>query len=199
MKSLSETLVYEIEIEVRKDGKLIEKRRLKGNSWTQNLYNHIKALIYGWSVSNVHTTPDGYTQQVYVDTAGNTHKLHATCCQNSYCGCNAGQGATFGLVIGSGTKPFSKDDVDLEAQYGTDVFDYGSHSISEPEAFKLVISRTFTNISDEEKTINEIGLKARLCAYYNTMITLLLARDVLDTPVSVPPGATATIRYIMTL
>lgn len=103
---------------------------------------------------------------------------------------------SFGLLVGRSDEPFHINDIDL--------FDLVKHGNSsgqlyyQPQAkpvvsyssdkFKATHQRIFNNNTTEDIVIKEVGLSMRT----NSFATLM-TRDVLDAPVTVPPGAQLTV------
>jgi hypothetical protein len=117
-------------------------------------------------------------------------------------GALAPQGSSDGIQVGNGTTPTSWNDYKLASiiPHNPAVLIYGAMTYvgivdeSNGGYFKLV--RTFTNNSSNVITITEVGLTARVVTG-DGISQVLLARDLLTTPIILAPGATATIRYII--
>lgn len=112
----------------------------------------------------------------------------------------------YGIVIGSGSKPYSPDDYSLEQKYDTTMFEYGDTIVSPPVigtgSISFSISRQFKNITQAPLDIREVGLVAGYYWQYISQfgptlkrVLMLIARDVLSSPVTVQPQSTVTAKY----
>jgi len=114
---------------------------------------------------------------------------------------------SYGIVVGSGTKPVVISDYNLASKIshgtGSGQLDYNpttvddlviDTSVSPPVAI-IRMRRTFTNLSGANVTINEVGLIAAL--HTGGSLYYLAARDVLPQTYTVPPNATATVIVTM--
>ncbi len=116
---------------------------------------------------------------------------------------------SYGILIGSGTLANTKNTYDLTAKYphgdGVGYFNYGDTTFSVYTATSeptqaISISRTFVNNSTQSQSIIEVGLAVKK-AYYDTdtgttrAATILIIRDVLATPVSVPAAGSVAWTY----
>ena len=132
------------------------------------------------STSAVHAemNPFCYSTNVY---SANTSQLLGT---------NGG-----GIIIGTGTTPPTVNDYKLENQITSG---FGS-TTSFPNSYSAVYNAkgivsccTITNSSQTDNlVINEIGYIKGRAGYWN----ILYDRIVLDTPITIAPGATKTIEY----
>lgn len=61
----------------------------------------------------------------------------------------------------------------------------------------ISITRTFTNTSTESITVREMGLVKRVEKSANNSVNVLLAREVLPTPLVVPSGANFTVSMVV--
>ena len=178
-----------IEAEVVKEGKVIKRHRQKSRTWVRNWISIIHGAFARQDISL--TKQDGTTTTLgYGDSI-------------SYLSVNAAAGDdSHGILVGSGTTPYSPNDYALankiphgtgdgQLYYGstvvTDIVDDGT-SLS----FKIV--RTFSNEGSVNVTVNEVGL-----AVYANGYNILVARDVLSSSISVPAGSSLVIRYIVKL
>ena len=113
-----------------------------------------------------------------------------SCNDNQLKGTNGG-----GIIIGTGTTPPTVNDYKLENQITSG---FGSttsfpNSVSAVYNAKGIVSCcTITNSSQTDNlVINEIGYIKSRAGYWN----ILYDRIVLDTPITIAPGATKTIEY----
>lgn len=178
-----------IEIEVRdKDGKLIEKRTEKGNSWTRNI---IAMLYCQWANT---------TTSYLIDTGG-TARAYSGSATAMYV--NAGSGVdTYGLQVGASDAAFDVTQYSLQAKIANgsaaNQLQYGTVSVDPPSslggAWQIRVIRVFSNVSGASVTVKEIGLVGQISAGYN----FLIARDVIS-PISVPNGSSLTVRYLISV
>jgi hypothetical protein len=117
----------------------------------------------------------------------------------------------YGIQVGSGTTAVSRDNYALATKisHGTAAgqLSYGAMTVEDTDGtppdtvFRLI--RTFTNNTTDPITVYEIGLAIAnsyhpiydswsLTTYY-----FLITRDVLSAPLTVPAGATLTVRYVL--
>jgi hypothetical protein len=121
----------------------------------------------------------------------------------TFFGALAPQGSVDGIQIGNGTAPVTWNDYKLASPipHSPSGVVYGAMSYSnivdEPAGGSFRLIRAFTNNGATAITITEVGLAARAVASGVGFVQILLARDLLSTPVIIAPGATATIRYII--
>jgi len=180
-----------IEAEViDKSGKVIQRHRQKSRTWVRNWIVMLNRFMKNSGASV--TKQDGTGISIsYSIAIGTMLKV------------NAGAGIdTWGILVGSGTTPYSPDDYALankipngtgdgQLSYGaTQVFDVVDDGTS--LSFKIV--RTFSNEGSVNVTVNEVGL-----AVYANGYNILVARDVLSSSISVPAGSSLVIRYIVKL
>ncbi len=192
-----------IELEVRdKNGKLIEKRIERSHSFVKNFLAALRTIFFLNAIINGNMSPSEE-----IDTNGNPRKQTTGFTHNDWgiFDLVKSLGSTkAGIVVGSGTTTPTPNDYKLaspiadgtgagQLQYGT----IDSPDIScDGNTCKLIIIRTFTNGSGGDVTVTEIGLQAQ--RYYgSTEYMILIARDVLSQSVTVPNGATLTVRYII--
>ncbi len=181
----------ELEIEVRdKEGRIKKIHRQPMRSFVRNFLKHLKAAFQEADEGGA------------VDTSMTTVTIiHPFTGAYHFLDVKAGEGsAVKGVVIGSGTTPPTNDDYKLESQYDTSVFLHSSTSITitDEEGYVVLrIIRTFTNVSGSPQTIGEVGLICRTSTHEVTNALILIARDVLSTPITVNDGESALIRYVI--
>ena len=192
MVESSINLLYKIKIEEK--GKIINEFESIARSFVKNFLNMWFAEF---------NRQNGLT--TVVDMSGSSWgSQRAGTYGYDWMGLNASSGVdTYGIVVGSGSTPVTADDYNLASkiQHGTGAgqLSYGSCAVDVPVVsgnnIDLTISRTFTNGSGADVTINEIGLVARW--YNGAYRSIMIARDVLNTPVTVANGQNATVQYII--
>jgi len=185
----------ELEIEVRdKNGKLIEHRKQESKSFVKQfidmLYGLMKAKAGTENIIDI-TQPDGttygYPNLISLDKGILTAVADAGVDKS-------------GIVVGSSDEAVGYDDYNLKSKIangtGAGQLSYGACVVDTPykdgTEYKFRIYRTFTNNSGDTITVKEVGL---IVAYRDITRCALLIRDVLDSPESIPDGATFTVRY----
>jgi hypothetical protein len=191
------------EIEVRDaSGKLLTFRKFKAKSWLAQFLGIIKGQFmtpYG--------TPNNGNVSV-TDTSGTARgypRAESALCNAGlplYAGESVGD---YGLVVGSSDTPNTVNTYTMGAiiPHGnaSGQLYYGATTIDNPQNptntnywfFRII--RTFTNNSGASITVKEIGLLVKSNDSGNVARYFLIARDVIS-PVTVPNGATLTVRYI---
>ena len=196
---------YEIKLKtVIKDrnGKIISEHEQKCNTYVKNF------LLLLNSAFKLDSSP-------VVDTGGTARNAGARYYWSRWCdgnctvaGCGgwsalAGEGDdTFGIVVGTGNTPVTADDYNLESKiaHGTDAgqLSYNETILYGPfvtgTAVVQVFRRQFTNNSGTDITVNEIGLIVKT-SYDNYLVMII--RDVLDTPKTVPAGDSLDIGIVL--
>jgi hypothetical protein len=193
-----------IEYEVKdKDGKLLDKGKIKSQSWVGNIIALISCLfnIWGTGVSSYVSTA---SRSDLIDTSNTARPLRiAVSSATIAMGGNAPAGeTTAGIVVGSSNTPVAIDQYSLQAliAHGTGAgqLQYGATTVDPivktATTWTLRIIRTFTNGSGATVTVYELGLYLKVCFDGQT---IMLARDVPATPITVPDASTLTLRYII--
>ena len=131
----------------------------------------------------------------------NTSALEMVDEQISYAGTIVYSGTTtynypyFILFVGTGDTPVTIDDYKLAAPISLQV---NSHSCLQPTAGKIIVTRQFTNNTEEAVTIKEIGLYlgSTKRSYANEFVPfIMLGRKVLDSPVTLQVGDSYSFDY----
>jgi len=177
-----------IEIEVRdKNGKIIHRHRQPARSWVKNFMKILRGALAYANISV--TKQDGSSYTIGSDTS-----------IGSTLGATAGSGADAGgIMVGNGSKAFDVEDYCLESKipHGNEAgkLAYGEVTVEslvdDGQKLYFRVIRTFTNNSGGDITVSEVGLATIHVAHP------LIARDLLETPVTVPNGGTLTVRYII--
>jgi len=123
---------------------------------------------------------------------------------------------SYGILVGRGTTPISVEDYALADKIahgvGAGLFDYEPCSVSAisyetypaPGWSRIIISRSFINLSGASIDVNEIGLGLHYYAKaisagpttrYSKEAKFLLLRDLLPAPDTVPDGYTYSVSY----
>jgi len=115
--------------------------------------------------------------------------------------------ASYGIIAGTGDTPVGVEDYKLASKIGHGVgaglFDYEPCSVSSvsytPDWSRIIISRSFVNLSGATITVKEIGLKIYHHVTWadvdKAYVKFLVFRDVLPTPDDVPDGYTYSVSY----
>jgi len=176
-----------IEVEVRdKDGNIIHYHRQKARTWVKNFFI---ILRYG----NANSVPQAQRQDGTVTSTNTTFtdmfKVTSPTGDSNY-----------GILVGMGTKAWAIDDYKLDNKIthgsSSNQLLYGNTTVEdlimESNRIYYRIIRTFTNSSGSTITVTEVGLAMSL---YNNYV--IIARDLLNPPATVPNGSTLTVRYII--
>lgn len=185
-----------LEIILTKGSKVLERRRERCHSALGN-YVALLASHYGHAIFCVRTTDGSKKCGYFYDywcNYGYNHYMHAGAGDND---------DSYGLVVGTGTKPVEYEDYNLESKIphgtGTGYLDYDAVVVEGPVEvngkYAINYSRAFYNAADEPITVRETGIVFAV----QSIGKVLLFRDVLDTPVTIDPGVTSTIRYVITV
>jgi hypothetical protein len=102
-------------------------------------------------------------------------------------------GASMGIILGTGTTPATRSDVDIESEIahgsGSGQLTYGSCSFGslgdDGSHYTVAFTRTVTNNSGAQITVTEAGLKVRIYDQ-TTAKFLLVGRKVLSTSIDIP-------------
>jgi len=108
----------------------------------------------------------------------------------------------WGILVGAGDSPTTINYYALDQPYphgkGEGYMNYLSTEVTEPEFdgsyVKFSIKRIVVNEADVSQVVNEIGLVAR---EFNTWKKFLIARDVLDSPINMPPKSMLEITIVI--
>jgi len=199
-KEKGSTLEMDYEIEVRdKNGKLLELQRGKSHTWVRAFIRFMAELFANTRIGDRTFTmldTSGTSRTVWAGS-GNTSQYHVAFGAKA-----AATASYYGIQVGSSDAPYSRDQYCLQALigHGTGAGQllYGDTTVEgvtledSTERFRIV--RSFTNSSGSSVTVKEIGLTV-FNQYGSTTYYYLFARDVLPSPISVPDGASLTVRY----
>ena len=182
-----------------KDGKLIQKHRQRGHSWTRNAYNCMFSQLAG---KNVNDTVFEAGKLDYKDTGGTVRS--AARCGGSYDDVDgtargyrgpAGNDAQ-GILVGSGTDAESFEDYALQTKIANGTaagqlsyVESEAHSITYnagTKTFKNTLVRYFNNNSGGDISVNEVGLVGytHFCGWSNWYV--MPTRDKLASTVTIP-------------
>jgi len=195
-------------VEVRdKNGDLIHKQQGESRSLLKNFMQWLRGFFKTGPIGAVHPSDipvvdtGGVTRNIWTDSTTITYANKDASYVGSF---NApDDNDSFGILVGSGDVAVTPDDYQLASKIahgtGTNQLDYGTHTVEDVavdgNTVSFRFSRTFTNLSGASVTVKELGITLQCWATGDTTINVLILRDVLSSPVSVPDGATLTVRY----
>jgi hypothetical protein len=199
-----------IEWEVKdKDGKVVNRGRQAAKSWVGNIVCFLSSIFYSGQFVKVGTADYyGYTPRADLkDTAGVARgvALFFGSATVAPLGARAPAGEIeYGIVVGTGTTPPAIGDFRLQSRIshgsGAGQLQYGAVTVedmSKDTTWMFRVVRSFTNASGATVTVYEVGLIVALPRDWSYYSSFLLARDVISGGISVPDGATLTLRYII--
>lgn len=193
-------------------GRLIMERHEVGHSWTRNAWNMLLAFFgdagaSGASFGAGHLTARDITGTISSDTG--------YCCEPDYNGdvdrgafCNPSTNADYGIVVGTGSTAFSVNQYALAAicghGTGSGQLNYAAMAQSTrsyaSSTWTCRHSRTMANNSGAPIVVSEIGLYWQGFLFTNVNRVYMMARDVLETPVTVAAGGIIlTVNYDVSL
>jgi len=176
-------LKYDVELELRdKDGKLLKKWVQNGRSWVKWFLYLLYILMSGSSTTVTRT--DGTSAGL---SASSSHLSVAATYGTD----------TYGIVVGTSDLAWSNDQYKLDNKItngtGTGQLIYGATTVDNvapmTNGYRIFVSRVFSNNSGASVTVKEVGLYS--------WVPLMLARDVLTTPVEVQNLQSLTVRYVI--
>jgi len=168
-----------------KDGKIIARRKGKGDSYLKN-YMVLHFALIGLGGENA------------VDTGGNTVAINKADCDDVYV--DAGEGADeYGVVVGTGTDDNLPGMYNLQSPIshgdGDNLLHYYGVSLTAPTVSDsnvlYEISRDFKNNGSVDITVYEAGLIVKI----GTATYVLIGRQVISGGIVVPAGATLTFKF----
>lgn len=181
-----------------KSGKVIQEVKKPAKSFVRYFMDLLKALM----TSGVATVTDinGATKSIhmyYYDASNYFEKMDI----------RGGDGESrYGIVVGNGTTTPSPADNKLASQIPHGDADGQLHYkdttvgdvVVNGNEVSFEITRDFLNNGSVSVDVNEIGLQAYIRSYEEGSVQdvyVMLIRDVLGSTVSVPAGATLTVKY----
>ena len=178
----------EIEIIVYdKDKNILQHIKKPMDSFTQNMKRWMCDVL----------NSEGYTSWNVVDTGGSNRNISVS--SSSFtASMNAPTGDdSYGILVGSSDIAFDVAQYNLGSKIpngnGTGQIGYQGVTVYQDMPNQKTWQRAFVNTSGGDITVREIGFAVK--AGITTLYFILLARDVLSTPVTVPNYGTLVIRY----
>jgi len=178
----------EIEIIVYdKDKNILQHIKKPMDSFTQNMKRWMCDVL----------NSEGYTSWNVVDTGGSNRNISVSS-SNFIASMNAPTGDdNYGILVGSSDIAFDVAQYNLGSKIpngnGTGQIGYQGVTVYQDMPNQKTWQRAFVNTSGGDITVREIGFAVK--AGITTLYSILLARDVLSTPVTVPNYGTLVIRY----
>jgi len=190
---------------INKKGELIKEQYFKSKSFLLH-YARMIGVLFGYRTDSV--LDEGGTSKTiwgYIPDGSSAYG----CFYNRV---NAGDNdASYGIVVGSGDTPVSTEDYALASKIehgvGAGLLDYEPCSVSSvsyetypaPGWARIIISRSFVNLSGATITVREIGLmlynRVRYADTVRSNVKFLILRDVLPAPDDIPDGYTYSVSY----
>jgi len=176
-----------IDIQLKdKNGKVLKKLRFKSKSWVKNM-----AILLSGALSN--------TSFTLVDQSGNNANVPNNTDVVSVFKTNAPAGEDrYGILVGSGTNPVSPNDYKLYNKIPNSILAHSDTNVGQftgnENGFTFAINRTFTNNGTQDVTVSEVGL-----AILAASLWILIARDLLSSPITVQPGQVLQVTYAISL
>ena len=192
-------LRYEIEVKNR-EGEVIKRISGESKSLLKNFMIGLWAALYSFLTkkgTNI-IDRDGVSHTFpYVSSTYPKHMVVTAPANND----------DYGILVGTGETEVSPDDTDLASpiSHGTGAgqLSYGTTTCEEPTVSDSVVSfrilRSFTNNSGASVTVKEIGIAFLHGHADDGDIYVLMARDVLSSPTTIPDGASLTVRYTLSI
>jgi len=187
---------YKLVVTVKdKNGKVVEKRKVKGNSFVSNFIKALYGLMYEDACSDVIELTDIYgNSKWYPALDYQTYPIFRVTAQEGE--------DKYGILYGTGTTPFSVDDYKLESPIPHGDADNQLHYYStdllaveiKDNRVQYGIQRPAVNNGSVAINVTEIGLIAFDVTHYDELWFLII-RDVLDTAITVNPNQTITATY----
>lgn len=98
------------------------------------------------------------------------------------------------FVVGSGATPVTASDYRLEQEIVEGLACDAVTSQVDDTTHTVTYRKTLRNTSDDDITIREVGLTGAVTTTMPTRKQVLVYREVLETPVTIAPGDSATLR-----
>jgi len=203
-----------------KDGKIIKQHKQRSHSFLRNFLAMIGSLMIN--------PFDSYGNYYYFLSTGNgwfSYDPANTIYQTTLTMLDSANDSTYGIVVGTGTTPPTPQNYQLQSQIangtGSGQLVYGAHSVSPTPGTTLLdgqsatpstgvltpsgnttsfsISRTFQNQSGASITVSEVGIIARVIAYSDLKPYVLIIRDLLSSPITIPNGGVMAITYTISV
>jgi len=197
-------LYYEVILKDR-DGKVVKRFKRKSESWLRGFIALFRGYImqrYGANVTIVNITDEtGSARGLPYPYIPTNYITYAYPCANGDLG-----DVSQGIVVGSSDTPNTINTYALGSKisHGTG----SGQLVYNPMTFEDVVNpsgtilqfrmtRVFTNNSGADVIVKEMGLLIKTMDNTGSARSVLFARDVLTTPITIPDGYSLTLRYIV--
>jgi len=210
-----------------KDGKIIKVHKQRSHSFVSNFLSIIASTLASSYNQSISSTTYGYFHRItngnYAQYNPNSYIFNSLLNLN-----DSANDSKYGIVVGTGTATPTPNDYELQSQIqngtGSGQLVYGAHTISPapvsngtidyyttastPSSGVLPvsgnttswqISRTFQNQSGASITVSEVGLISQIYVYNSPTVFVLLAHDLLSSPITIPNNAVLTIVYTISV
>ena len=180
---------YKIEAVVTKDGKVISKKSWKSKTWVFNFIRMLYGLFGSGAGTDVVVT--------LTDTGGNARNFPAMTNTGLPIGSvlAGALNTDYGILVGAGASPsYSASKYSLDSPIGPGAMEPSETTIEISVENVITISRSFANKSGSDLTVTEVALVIDWQGFY-----FMVAYDVPSGGISVPAGATLTLRYVISL
>ncbi|MBS7270397.1 MAG: hypothetical protein KIH10_16370 [Candidatus Freyarchaeota archaeon] len=197
-KSLGLQMDYEVEVR-DKNGKLLDKQAGKSHTWVRIYTRFLREIFANQDGQNrtfSATNTSGASVTAWAGSGG-TSQTHLAFASRAPANNDA-----YGIQVGSSDTAYNRDQYSLQSKIahgsGSGQLLYGEVTVEDvaledsTERFRII--RAFTNSSGSAVTVKEIGIVI-LNRAGTTLGLFLFVRDVLASPISVPDGASLTVRY----
>lgn len=194
-----------LHFEVKKNGLIIKDQYEEGHSWTRNGWNMFAMMMmYCGGVPLSLALATGSLKTKSMSGVLNTAVLSDGVSTNmasllGYGLINNTTSSSFGILVGSGTKPFSVEDFQLSTLIPSGInvnnLVYSAQTLPAVRyanrAFTTVHSRVFNNNSPSPITVTEVGFCFNGAGQVagNTLVS----RDLLEIPIEIPVGSQLTV------
>jgi hypothetical protein len=196
-------LYYEVILKDR-NGKVVKRFKRKSESWLRAFITLLRGLYlqrYGAGVVTVNiVSEDGVTGAFPCNYSPTTISWVYPCCNG-----DVGD-VSQGIVVGSSdvANDINTYALGSKISHGTESGQLVYNAMTFEDVvnpsgtiLQFRMTRVFTNNSGADVTVKEMGLLARILSSNVGAKSLLLARDVLSTPITIPDGYSLTLRYIV--
>lgn len=202
---------------VEKDGVVLLDTIERAHSWTRNAYNLLATNMCGVKSTGTSSFGNGEINLKLTSSnivgSGGGFISHYGATGNIEGGSNGGfvglaGDASRGIVIGLGSTAYSFNNYALATQvvHGTaaNQMAYATSTISkvfdsDTKKYNVTHSRVFNNNSSADIIVAEVGIIGCFQIGGSSLYTAMVCRDVLGTPVTVPPASKLTVSYTMSV
>ncbi len=205
MKKLHLPNLY-IEYEVKNaNGKTIEKGKMKSQTWVGNIVGLLSSMLALWSSGTSGGYHLGRSDLIDVTGASRPFALGASSASPVLGGAAPAGDTTAGIIVGSSDAPVAIGQFAIQGLIahgtGSGQLLYSATSVetmTKNSTWMFRVVRSFSNSSGATVTVKEFALYVRVGTTASPFYaSVMLARDVPPSAISVPNGSTLTVRYII--